>query len=155
MTTTKAFRLPTPCGMKTPLSQLHVWQWADKQPNRRDVHLTNYLTSIGFTIGVDRLTKDKYELLRLAIEEWHRCGPIIRTPKFFEEVFDTTGGPFSFYEKNHKGCKVGLLESTRAALQECWIYQLHPDNCYFELINGKVWAKYNQILGSKPLVVLK
>lgn len=151
------FKLPRPCASNTPFNQLHVWKWADKQVERKSVTRENYLKAVGFTIGEHKLIESKLELLRMAIDEWHRSTPIIRELRSFDEVFGLpiAGQPmFSFYE-DHKRTQVNLIESTRAALQERWIYTLDSDNCYFELINGKVWAKYQTILGSKPLVRLK
>jgi hypothetical protein len=33
-----------------------------------------------------------------------------------------------------------------------WIYDVQPETTYFQVINGKLWAKYQQIIGSRALV---
>lgn len=149
MDETPAFTLPAPISADIPMSDLHVWQWAKGQP-RAEVKVMNYLESVGFALGRDRLTPEDLKTLKYAIDHFHRTEPHMPGPVPFSEVL--TPAPQGFYVQGKPG-KFALSKSARSALKEAgWIYDVQPDNTYFQVINGKLWAKYQQIIGSRALV---
>jgi hypothetical protein len=144
-----AFNLPGPIGAHVPFEHLHVWQWAKSQP-RPDVDLMKYLDSVGFALGRDRLTPEDLKTLDYAIDHFHRTEPHMPGPVPFSEVL--TPAPQGFYVQGKPG-KFALSKSARSALEGAgWIYDVQPDNTYFQVIHGKLWAKYQQIIGSRALV---
>ncbi len=144
-----AFNLPGPIGAHVPFEHLHVWQWAKGQP-RADVAVRNYLKSVGFALGQDRLTPEDLKTLEYAIDHFHRTEPHMAGPVPFSEVL--TPAPEGFYVQGKPG-KFALSKSARSALEGAgWIYDVQPDNTYFQVIHGKLWAKYQQIIGSRALV---
>ena len=71
MDETPTFSLPAPIRDDIPMSDLHVWQWAKGQP-RAEVKVINYLKSVGFALGRDRLTPEDLKTLQYATDHFHR-----------------------------------------------------------------------------------
>ena len=146
-----AFTLPGPIGANVPFEHLHVWQWAKSQP-RPDVDLMKYLDSVGFVMGRDRLTSEDLDTLNHAIEHFHRVMPHMPGPVPLSEVLTPSADGSGFYVQGKPG-RYLLSDSAKSALVNAgWIYDVQPDTTFFQVTNGKLWAKYQQIIGSRPIV---
>ena len=140
--------LPGPLTDQTPFAEMHVWGWAKGQP-RANVKITKYLDSLGFVVGRDRLTEAQYQTLDYAIKHFHRVYPHVASPLTFAECF--TEAPTGFYVQGKPG-RYSLEPKLREALDAAgWIYEVSPETTYFEILNGILWAKYQQIIGSRPV----
>lgn len=145
------FTLPGPIGSETPFKDLHVWQWAKGEP-RDDVKVNNYLQSVGFVLGRDRLNPEDLKTLDYAIEHFHRVMPHMKGPVPLEEVLTPSADGSGFCVQGKTG-RYLLSESAKSALVGAgWIYDVKPETTYFQVINGKLWAKYQQIIGSRAIV---
>ncbi len=150
------FTIPgVPVTNDTPFDQLHVWQWAREQ-DRRMVTLANYLKAIGFTTGKDRLTEEQYDTLHYAIETFHRCEPHMSGEYAFDALMHkaSTAG---FYVQGKEGRFIPSAAVVAALESAGWIHEVKPETTYFELVNetGVLWAKYQQLLGSRPIARIK
>ena len=146
------FALPGPLADDIPLSQLHVWQWAAAQP-RADVTVARYLASLGFVTGTHRLTSEQYDTLKCALQLFHSVHPHL-APRRLADAFP---GPGDFYVSGLQDRRA-LAPDVAAALQAAgWVYDVTPASTYFQIQHGedgrpfKVWARYQQIIGSRPL----
>lgn len=147
----RPFIIPGKFGDDVPFSDMHVWQWADSVPERKDVTTRNYLLAQGFVIGVDCVTEAQHQTLDYAIEHWHRY-----TARFargttckLSDCLIPDDGEKSFYLWGSK-TRYRMTVAFKAALINAgWIYDPAPDNTYFKLENGVLWACYQQIIGSR------
>jgi hypothetical protein len=145
------FTLPGPISSLTPFEQLHVWQWSKDQP-RDDVKVANYLKSVGFVLGRDKLNPEDLKTLDYAIEHFHRVMPHMVGPVRLDDVLTPSPDGSGFYVHGKSG-RYLLSETAKSALADAgWIYEVNPDTTYFQVTNGKLWAKYQQIIGSRPIV---
>lgn len=146
----EAFKIPGPFGPDVPFSKMHVWQWAKTQP-RRNVEISAYLQAIGFVMGSDRLTESDYDTLYHAIDHFHRVAPHYPDPLTFAQAFTQSPDASGFHVVRKPGC-YALAPMLHEALQTAgWIYDIEPETTYFEIVNGILWARYQQIFGSRAL----
>lgn len=142
------FTIPGPLTDRTPFAEMHVWGWAKSQP-RANIELTKYLDSLGFVVGRDRLTEAQYQTLEYAIDTFHRVYPHFAKPLSFSEALTESAAGFYVQGKPGRYSLEPKLHETLDAAG--WIYEVSPETTYFEIINGILWAKYQQIIGSRPL----
>lgn len=146
------FPLPGPLADDIPMSQLHVWQWAAAQP-RADVTLARYLAALGFVTGTHRLTPEQHDTLKCALQHFHSVHPHL-TPRRLADVFP---GPGAFYVQGLPGRHAVAPDVLAALTAAGWVYDVTPASTYFQIQHGedgrpfKVWARYQQIIGSRPL----
>lgn len=152
----RQFTIPGPITENTPFRELHFWQWAQHQPRGR-VAVKTYLGEVGFIVGRDKITESEYKILRYAVEAFHRCMPWMGAERKFSDVFRKSDGVTdgeSFYVQGMVD-RFDITQEVREALEASgWVYDVRPETTYFAIINGTVFAKYQQILGSRPLFKL-
>lgn len=152
--------IPEPFTDQTPFNQMHVYQWGNNQVNRKDVTIKNYLDSLGFVIGMDKLNEGEYKRLDYAIDAWHRTRPYIHEVMLITDVFTPTakgggrfwvsGLAFARFANNDIEVKV------RKAITEAgWIYDINPETTYFEIVGNRLYARYQQIIGSRFIMHIK
>ncbi len=148
-----AFTLPGPMGPDVPFSSLHVWAWAKTQA-RADVCIIRYLQSLGFVLGVHCITPDEHRTLDYAIDHFHRVTPHFPGPMRLADALKPAGPDGGFYVQGHPTPGRYLLgpELVQALTGAGWIYDVTPETTYLALVNGVLWARYQQIIGSRPLV---
>lgn len=147
------FTIPAPFAPDVPFVQMHVWQWAQSQTDRNNVTIHSYLASLGFVIGTDKLDEGDYKTLDYAIDAFHRAAPRIPGLHSFADLFEPAEDGFYIREGKPGVWKPRQLVID-ALVNAGWIYDVTPDSTYFEIIGSKVWAKYQQIIGSRPVAEL-
>ena len=145
-----SFTIPGPFTNQTPFHAMHVWQWAKAQP-RAKVTIHDYLAALGFIVGTDRLTEEDYRTLDHVIEAFHRVAPHISEPLTFADAFAAGG---TYYVQGMEGRFTPSARILAALVAAGWIYEPAPENTYFQIVNGMLWAKYQQIIGSRCLAEL-
>lgn len=155
---TPAFVMPQPWGSDVPLNEVALYLWADRQPRRSDVSISNYLNYIGFVIGTHRLEEEDYKIMKYAVECWHRCTPWIREPRKFEDLFFKVLGDSrypSYWVHGKEGRYTISKDVVEALEQSGWIYDVTPETTFFSVNNhGMVTAAYQHILGSRVVAKL-
>ena len=132
-----------------PLANDPFYAWLDANVDRCNPGKNlrrRYLESLGFVVGEHRLTEEQVEILGCVEDVWFHMTPY-HTPMRLSECFDD--GTPSYYVKGLGKCHGITIELRDAVAEAGWIYDVTPDTTYFEIINGRLYAKYQQILGSR------
>lgn len=147
------FKLP-PYNDDQPLVEHPFYQWLTDNVDRSQgghSKMLDWIKGLGFRVGEDALAPEDVDTLHLVEEHWWRCSPwfgsqagkdLFKLPTPNEESF-YFGGP---YFSEFRGITQKLRDMVMAA---GWIYNVHPSTTYFEVIGGRLCAKYQQILGSR------
>lgn len=141
------FHLPAPFGSDIPMEKLHFWQWARAQPRNR-VDILTYLSDIGFILGADKLEESQYNTLDIVCDYFHRVAPHLPAPLRLTQAFAPGG---EFYVEGLPGRYTPCPAIVDALQSAGWIYDISPETTYFSVSKGKVWAKYQQIIGQRCL----
>lgn len=144
-----------------PLVTDPYFAWLDANVDRCNPEsflVGKYLESLGFVVGEDKITEDQHRILDYVEETWFRLTPY-HLPMTWDECF-VPGKDFSVHAKppgeDKPFCRRNITPALKAAVEQSgFIYPVHPDNCYFEVINGRLYAKYQQILGSRFICTVK
>lgn len=113
--------------------------------------ICTYLAEQGFIEGTHKISEEALKILNYVLETWYRCTPWGGTMKL-SECF-TPGA--AYYVKGLPD-RMEVTASLNALLNESgWIYNVSPDTTYFEIIGDCLYAKYQQILGSRFLCRIK
>ncbi len=149
------FKLPAPIGADVPFGELHVWQWCRGEARNR-IGVRNYLESLGFVMGRDKITPDDFEILQSAIDHFHRVAPHFPQPvKLSDALRPVADGAPGFYVVGMPGRYSLAPELCEALKGAGWIYDVIPETTYFEIVRGLLWAKYQTIIGSRALCEVK
>lgn len=137
-----------------PLVTDPYFAWLDANVDRcnPESHLIGkYLESLGFVVGEDKITEDQHRILDYVEETWFRLTPY-HLPMTWDECF-VPGD--AYYVQGVDGRR-NLTPALKAAVEQSgFIYDVTPSTCYFEVINGRLYAKYQQILGSRFICTVK
>jgi hypothetical protein len=149
------FNLPQPIGMDIPFENLHVWQWMKNQP-RDSISKIAYLQAFGFDSKIHRITEEQYHILDCAMTQYFRIAPIISKKMKRTDVFDydKKDNLFTIIESGQPVKYLSVKATILGALISDFWLGTNQNDFYFEIINGKLWAKYSTILGSRPVVEL-
>jgi hypothetical protein len=136
------------------------YQWLTDNVDRSQgghSKMLDWVKFLGFRVGEDALSPGDLSTLHVVEEHWWRYSPrfgahtwgslfseaghLVRDlPN--EQFFVTGPGRCSGYYK--------VTQELRDMITEAgWIYNVHPSTTYFEVIEGRLYAKYQQILGSR------
>lgn len=143
---------------QTPMADLPFWHWlaakgkgAMRQDRKTDLNYAiAYLTEHGFVKGRDTVETELLDTLLLIFKHFWDVSPEIAPIKLSKVFTESTEG---FYVEGLDYKKrYSVAERVITAINESgWIYCVRPDTTYFSVINGKVFVKYQQILGSRCL----
>lgn len=143
---------------QTPIVELPFWQWLAakgkatmRKERKTDLdYAIDYLSEHGFVEGQDTVETNLLDTLLLVFKHFWDVAPEI-APLKLSDAF--TESPHGFYVEGLDYKKrYSVAASISAALKENgWVYRIAPSTTYFSVINGKVWAKYQQIIGSRCL----
>ncbi len=148
------FPLPGPLADDIPLCEMHVFAWAATQPRNR-VGLMNYLQSLGFETGKHRITEAQYETLRYALDHYHATAPHFGGVHKLADILKPATNETGFYVQGLPGRYVPSGELVQALQRAGWVYDVKPETTYFTVSErGVLWAKYQQIIGGRPLCQL-
>lgn len=114
--------------------------------------IQRYLESLGFVIGQDRITEGQHKTLNYVLEVWFRCMPY-HLPMTLGECF--TPGT-DFHVRGIEGDQHNITPELKKAVEGAgWIYAVEPSTTYFEVNGGRLFAIYQQILGSRFICTIK
>ena len=144
----------------------HTWLTANvsrADPGRGLDLIVTYLSTLGYVRGEHRISEEAIKTLRYVIDMWLTLTPF-GEPATLSELFDDSTPRYyviglpqraditpAHYAKGlHRRADITPKLKT---LVECsgWIYEVSPDTTYFEIIEDRLYAKYQQILGSRFL----
>lgn len=108
----------------------------------------DYLASLGFVEGEDMIDDGAFSDLLTVAHVWLIMSPWYK-PKHASDLFTTYGEQFYFYGSKERRGATPLLR--QMLVDTGWIYSVEPETTYFEVIDGRLYAKYQQILGSRYL----
>lgn len=141
-----------------PIVSQPFWQWliskgkADfRKKHCSDLdHVLAYLTEYGFSEGRDVVDAELLDTLLLIFRHfWDICPEL--SPMNLSEVFTESLNGF-YVEGLDYNKRYSAANQVIVALEEAgWVYGVSPSTTYFSVINGKLWAKYQKILGSRCL----
>lgn len=140
----------------TVFSTMHFFEWAG-DIDRRLVTVRYYLRSQGFIAGTHTITDEEFDILNSAVQVFHNSWPYMKGRRKFSELFteakqDEHPG---FWVRDKPGRWWPSAELKNALVSAGWVYDVIPSTTYFEIINGKLWAKYQAILGSRPMAMIE
>lgn len=136
------------------------WYHDTKQLNNQSAIdlVCKYLDSLGFVVGEHKVSESDMNLL-CSIAKVYLDGWIPdRTPFNLESLFTTEVNKYGSYWLRGNGDNdhyylsdklIKLLEPRGL------IYELSPDNYYFEIIQNRLYIKYQHIIGSRKVCYLK
>lgn len=145
------FKIPgAPLTGETPFCDMDIWAWAQGQ-DRADVSVLRYLEGRGFVPGEDKISEDESECLRYAVGHFHRTAPWMSGEAKFKELF-TRVYKRGYFVSGRTGYWEPCAGIKEALDKAGWLWD---EGTYFKEVNGVLWAHYNQIIGSRPLVKVK
>lgn len=114
-----------------------------------------FLAVHGLELAVDCvIDSDCLKTMRYAYESACHVRPVQRTPAALSDYFTVVknGGFWLKYLNKQVHPTDKLLSIIESA--GC-VYDVNPENIYFEIVNGVLMYKYQCILGSRKLAVIK
>lgn len=145
----------------TPLIEDPFYAWLNANVDRGNPGqglIRKYLTSLGFQLGQDTVTAEQHKILEYVEETWFRCTPY-HLPMTWDECF-VDGDEFSVHApppgEDKPFCRRNITPELKNAVEQSgFIYDVTPDTCYFEIIGDRLYAKYQQILGSRFICTIR
>lgn len=142
----------------TPLRADPFWAWLDENVERSKPgsyldHVKAYLAPMGYSIEKHTLGERALDILKYVHEMWCRSTPYFK-PTPWLELF-TDGSEFYLQQSMPlvpvtRGARTGISPKLKDMVEQSgFIYDVVPADCYFELSDDRLYAKYQQILGSR------
>ena len=147
------FKLP-PYNDDQPLVEHPFYQWLTANVDPKEgghSRMLDWIKLLGFSVGDDALSPEDVQTLRFVEDYWWRYSPRYK-PQHAKDLFTVCGTDTeSFYFCGpHLHEFRSITQKLRNMVVEAnWIYNVHPSTTYFEVIEGRLYAKYQQILGSR------
>lgn len=151
-------------GEHDPLASDPFFAWCNTNIERTNLekskldYAIDYLESLGFVKGEHKVSERDLKTLEYMFETWVRTTPYYPPCKFsdlFEDgdAYYVAGAEsFGVVKPWRRNATPKLVEMVRNAQ---WIYDVEPNSTCFELIGNRLYAKYQQILGSRLLCVVE
>ena len=139
-----------------PMVELPFWQWLiakgkgtmrQTQKNGLD-YVVDYLTEHGFSEGHDTVETDLLETLLNVFKHFWDVAPETAPIKLSTAVKENENG-FYVDGLDYKKRYMVAPHIIKALKSAGWVYNVWPSTTYFSVVNGKVFAKYQQILGQR------
>lgn len=116
-------------------------------------HIKMYLATLGFVHGEHRISEEDMNTLKNIAHYWYETCPWT-PPKRMDELFCDSGPHgLSFWlrkPEDARGCHTGITTLLiRLITESGWVYGVTPSTTYFEIIDDRLYAKYQSILGSR------
>lgn len=148
----RAFDIPEPFNKEVPLCDTHFWAWAREQP-RSKVTIEHYLESLGFRVGYDYLDKGCFDLLDTMVKHFHYVEPYLPPFRKFSDAFTPAEAedPYGYYVQGKPGRWKANPKVVQALVAAGWIYEISPATTYFAVTGNRLWARYQTIIGSRPV----
>ena len=147
------FQLPAYSGDQ-PLVAHPFYKWLSDNVDRKEgghSRVLDWIKLLGFRVGEDALSPGDLSTLHVVEEHWWRYSPRFGAQRGKDLFVKPLAGGESFYFCGpHFNEFRGITQKLRDMVAEAgWIYNVHPSTTYFEVIEGRLYAKYQQILGSR------
>lgn len=142
-------------GDDEPLANDPFYAWLDANVDRlnpgRDAEMIlNYLGEQGFVRGKHRVGERQFKILKYVIEVWCLNTPGFK-PKTRAELFNNSSPTYYV-----SGERLGITPELKRMVAEMgWTYHVSPDTAMFEITNGRLYAKYQQIIGGRFICYIK
>lgn len=134
-----------------PLKEHPFYQHLCENHTKQDMlfdMIESYLASLGFVKDVDIIDDAAFSDLLTVARSWEILAPWYK-PKHVSDLFTWHGEQFYFHGSKERR---GITPLLRQMLVDAgWIHPVEPATTYFEVIDGRLYAKYQQILGSRYL----
>ena len=144
----------------TKFSDLPLWQYLEtigkaNLRHKKDLDIVIvYLESLGFVQGVDKVTPDQLRILDYCVKTFFDCSPELGE-QTFDDMF-TLCKVDGYYVQGKAGRYMPTQALVAALIAAGWIYEVSPETTYFTIsTGGRVWAKYQQIIGQRCLFQIK
>ena len=142
-----------------PIADHPFYLWLMENENTLDTRsasiLSQYLDHLGFVVTRHTLDPDVITELRMVHDFYSSMWMPTRTIYRLDELFIPTEGGYWLRDGSRTelgSSKVSMTHQLRALIEEVSpIYELGPDNYYFEVIKGVLFLKYQHIIGSRRL----
>lgn len=134
-----------------PMTEDNFYLWLDQfdKGSVPEQEKLTYLTSLGFEVGVHKLSKRDLDVLGYILEAWYMNTPHTKQEMEFNELFYPGS---EFYYIKGKNIKYSIQAKLRKLVADAgWIYEVNPQTTYFEIVDNRLYAKYQQILGQRYL----
>ena len=137
-----------------PLAEHPFYQWLTDNVDRSQgghSKMLDWIKGLGFRVGEDALAPEDVDTLRYVEAHWWRFSPWFN-PCSGKDLFvkPTAGGESFYFGGPHFNEFRGITQKLRDMVMAAgWIYNVHPSTTYFEVIAGRLYAKYQQIIGSR------
>lgn len=142
-----------------PLSQHPFYLWLVENEHTMDTRhssiLSQYLDRLGFVVTQHTLDPEVVDELRMVKDFYCSMWMPTRLPYSLDELFLPTEG--GYWLRDGKRTELGsdtvsVTRQLRVLIDRTSpIYELGPDNYYFEVINGVLFLKYQHIIGSRRI----
>ena len=145
---------------RDPLVADPFYAWCDANLERSNLeksrlaYAIDYLDSLGFVKGKHKVSERDLKTLEYVFETWVRTTPYYSPCKFSDlftdgDAYYVSGAEsYGVVKPWRRNVTPKLVEMVRNAQ---WIYDVEPNSTYFELNGNRLYAKYQQILGSRFL----
>lgn len=144
------FKLP-PYNNDQPLVEHPFYQWLTDNVDRKEgghSRVLDWVKGLGFRVGEGALSPHDVETLFFVEEHWWRCSPWFK-PHTWGSLFKAPGkGDEAFHVSGSAPQSITYKLQTMV-VESGWIYNVHPSTIYFEVIEGRLYAKYQHIIGSR------
>lgn len=153
------FQLP-PYSGDQPLVAHPLYQWLSANVDRNEgghSRMLDWIKGLGFRVGEDALSPEDVQTLRFVEDYWWRYSPRFK-PHTWGSLFSEVGHLVrvtpdeQFFVTGPGRCHgyYKITQKLRDMVAEAgWIYNVHPSTTYFEVIEGRLYAKYQHIVGSR------
>ncbi len=142
-----------------PLVDDPFFAWMNQNVNRNEsasylYFVGEYLKPMGFTLEDHTIDEQDLKTLEHVCEHWYRTTPH-HPPCKFDELFVASPSGAYFLSNKHPQ-RYDITPKLKKMIEEAgWIYDVSPATTYFEVIGDRLFAKYQQILGSRQLCVIE
>ena len=110
-------------------------------------YIMDALNEMGFVEGKDKIEYRQMQYALDAIRIWFDHTPWFN-PCRIEELFK---GDVSHCKAGIINCNSATDKLKEMTAQSGFIYDVTPEHCYFSIINGQVFARYQRIIGSRRI----
>lgn len=143
------------------------YAWLDAKEEKQNIFIESifeYVESLGYDKDKHELGEDNFNTLRYVFDVYHSSYEPLH-PKRLRDLFNimdkdssSNRGNKIYWIRNDDGedLQGKLKPKFKEFLNKLGvIYELSPDNYYFEIIKGKLFIRYQYIIGSRRICTVK
>ena len=147
-------------GDQDPITSDPFFHWLELNVDRANLELSalkyaiKYLEELGFVVGTHKVSERDLDTLKVVFDTWCLVTPYFKPCKFGDLFTNGTHYHLSGAESRGivKPWRTNITPTLKNMVENAgWIYEVEPNTTYFELNGNRLFAKYQQILGSRFL----